>query len=314
MGSDRRYNVVIIGGGPAGLTAGIYARRAGLDCAVIERGVPGGNMFMADRIENYPGFPEGVSGPDLSRRMEEQAKTLGVEFIQTSVDKISLKDNFKVIVTDQGPVEAVAVIVATGCQYRQLGIPGEGKFLGSGVSYCATCDGNFFRGAEVAVIGGGDSAVQEAVYLSKLASRVYIIHRRDQLRACKALQDAAFRTGNIQVVWDTVAEAIEGENKVEKLKLLNKKTQKTSDLAVEGVFIYVGVKPNVDFLNGLVELTEEGYIKAGEDTRTSVPGIFAAGDVRKKPNRQISTAVGDGCHAVTAVEEYMLEIGPVCEL
>lgn len=308
MMSGKLYQVAVIGAGPGGLAAAVYARRAGFNCMVIERGAPGGNMFIADRIENYPGFPEGVSGPDLSRRMEEQAKNLGAEFMQTSVNKISIRDDIKVLETDKGLIEARALIIATGCQYRRLGIPGEDRFVGSGVSYCATCDGNFFRGAEVAVIGGGDSAVQEAVFLSKLAGRVHIIHRRDELRAVKALQEMAFKTENIKMVWDTVAESIEGDKKVEKLRLLNKKTGEKSELAVEGVFIYVGIKPNIEFLEGLLELTDDGYIKAGEDTLTSAPGIFAAGDVRKKRNRQISTAIADGCNSVTAVEEYFLEL------
>jgi thioredoxin reductase (NADPH) len=309
MSDNERYEVVIIGAGPAGLTASIYARRAGLSCLVIEQAAVGGNMFVGDRIENYPGFPEGISGSELSQRMEAQARKLGVEFIQTTVNGLSIRDKVKEVNTDKGSLEAQAVIVATGCQYKKLGIPGEGRLLGRGVSYCATCDGNFFRNQTVAVIGGGDAAVQEALYLSKLASKVYIIHRRDQLRAVKALQEMAFQTPNIQMVWDTVAEAIEGEEQVDKLKLLNKKTGERSELKVEGVFIYVGIKPNIEFLKGMVvELTEDGYIRAGEDTRTSVPGIFAAGDVRKKPTRQIASAVGDGCNALTAAEEYLLEM------
>ncbi len=308
MVDNKRYQVIIIGAGPAGLTASIYARRAGLSCLVIERGVAGGNMFVGGWIENYPGFPEGISGSELSQRMDDQAKRLGVEFIQTTVNGLGIKDKVKEVNTDKGAIEASAVIVATGCQYRKLGVPGEGRLIGGGVSYCATCDGNFFRNQRVAVIGGGNAAVQSALYLGKLASEVYIIHRRDQLRAVKALQEMAFKSPNIHMVWDTVAEAIEGQKQVEKLKLLNKKTGEPSELAVEGVFIYVGIKPNIEFLKGLLDLTEDGYIRAGEDTRTSVPGVFAAGDVRGKPALQIVTAVGDGCSAAGAVEEYLLEI------
>jgi len=303
----QEYPLVIIGAGPAGLTAAIYAMRAGLPCLVLEKAAAGGAMFLTDKIENYPGFPAGVPGPELSRRMEEQARSLGAEFHQDEVERVELEDRTKVVKLASGEfVKSRALIVATGCSPNKLGIPGEDKFYGRGVSYCATCDGAFFKGAEVAVIGGGDAAVQEAIMLAKLTGGVHVIHRRDQLRAVQALQDAARQTPNISFIWNSVAEEVEGDHQVMALKIRHQPTGQKRSLPVEGVFIYVGMKPITDFVRGLVEMTGDGYLKAGEDTRTSVPGIFAAGDVRKKPTRQIASAVGDGCNAVKAVEDYLL--------
>lgn len=301
------YPLVILGGGPAGLTAAIYGMRAGLTCLVIEKAVAGGAVFLTDKIENYPGFPGGILGPELSQRMEEQAKSLGAEFLQDEVTRVELEGNLKLVKLAGGKtVKSRALVVASGCQPNKLGIPGEDKFYGRGVSYCAACDGAFFRGAEVAVIGGGDSAVQEALLLSKLAKHVHLIHRRDQLRAIQVLEDAARQAKNISFIWDTLAQEVEGEDQVKAVKLLHKHTGRKRSLPVEGVFIYVGVKPITGFIRHLVEMTPEGYIQAGEDCKTSVPGIFAAGDVRKKPTRQIASAVGDGCNALKAVEDYLL--------
>ncbi len=303
------YPLVIIGGGPAGLTAAIYATRAAIDCLVIERGMAGGMMFNTHRIENYPGFPQGVEGPELSRLMEEQAKILGTEFLQKEVSSIEINGQKKIVHLGEQAIECKALIVATGCYPNTLGIPGESQMMGRGVSYCATCDGNFFRGVPVAVIGGGDSAVQEAILLAHLCKEVHVIHRRDQLRAVPALQEAAEKLDNIHFVWDTVAEEVLGENGVSGLKLRNKKTNAISELEVEGVFIYVGIKPITDFMGDLLEKTPDNYIKAGEDTCTNIPGIFVAGDVRKKPTRQIASAIGDGCSAVKAVEDYLIKVG-----
>ena len=305
----EQYPLVILGGGPAGLTAAIYGMRAGLTCLVIEKAVAGGAMFLTDKIENYPGFPAGILGPELSQRMEEQARSLGAEFLQDEVTTVELEGSLKLVKLAGGKtVKGQALVVATGCEPNKLGIPGENKFYGRGVSYCATCDGAFFRGSEVAVIGGGDSAVQEALLLSKLTKHVHLIHRRDQLRAIQALQDSAQQAGNISFIWDTLAQEVEGEDQVRAVKLLHKHTGQKRSLPVEGVFIYVGVKPITGFIQHLVEMTPEGYIQAGEDCKTSVPGIFAAGDVRKKPTRQIASAVGDGCNALKAVEDYLLGI------
>ena len=305
----KEYPLIVIGGGPGGLTAAIYALRGGLPCLVIEKAVAGGAMFLTELIENFPGFPGGIQGPELSQRMEQQAKSLGAEFHQDEVDTVELEGNLKVVKLASGEVvKGRALIVATGCSPNKLGIPGEDKFYGRGVSYCATCDGAFFKGAEVAVIGGGDAAVQEALMLAKMTRHVHIIHRRDQLRAIEALQDAAKEAGNISFHWNSVAEAVEGENQVVSLKILHKHSGEKRSLPVEGVFIYVGITPITGFIKHLVEMTPDGYIKAGEDTKTSVPGIFAVGDVRKKPTRQIASAVGDGCNAVKAVEDYLLGI------
>lgn len=310
MSETRHVPLLIIGGGPAGLTSAIYGVRSGIELELIERGVPGGQVFIADKIENYPGFPEPVKGSELSDRMMEQAVRLGVKIVQDRVKGVTLEGAKKLVELEGGGlVSCDALVVATGCNPRKLGVPGENRLWGKGVSYCATCDGNFFRGQRVAVVGGGDSACQEGAMLSHLAGKVYIIHRRDQFRAQEILAQCVLGDPNIEVLWDVVLERIEGKEAVESLVLRNVKTGETSQLEVEGVFIYVGMHPITEFLKGIVELTPEGYIKAGEDTRTSAPGIFGAGDVRIKPARQIATAVGDGANAIRAVEIYLIERG-----
>ncbi|HUT54763.1 MAG TPA: thioredoxin-disulfide reductase [bacterium] len=310
MGETRHVPLVIVGGGPAGLTAAIYGVRSGIQLEVIERGVPGGQVFIAHRIENYPGFPDGISGPELSDRMKGQAEKLGVKIVQDRVQSVELAGEKKKLYLDGGDaLTCDALIVATGSNPNKLGVPGEGKFWGKGVSYCATCDGNFFRGQRVAVVGGGDSACQEAEMLAHLAKDVYIIHRRHQFRAQEYLAQCALAEPNIHVLWDSVLEKIEGDKEVQAITLKNVKTGESTRMELEGVFIYVGMHPITEFLRGVVELTPEGYIKAGEDTKTSVPGIFAAGDVRIKPARQIATAVADGASAVRAVEIYFIERG-----
>jgi thioredoxin reductase (NADPH) len=310
MGEIRHVPLLIVGGGPAGLTAAIYGVRSGIPLELIERGVPGGQVFIAHRIENFPGFPEGVSGPELSERMKAQAEKLGAKIVQDRVQKVELDGEKKKLTLDSGgSLTCDALIVATGCNPKKLRVPGEARLWGSGVSYCATCDGNFFRGQRVAVVGGGDSACQEAELLAHLAKDVYIIHRRDRFRAQEYLAQCALAEPNIHVRWDSVLEKIEGEKAVKAVVLKNVKTGATERLELEGVFIYVGMHPITEFLGGVVELTPEGYIKAGEDTRTSAPGIFAAGDVRIKPARQIATAVADGASAVRAVEIYFIEKG-----
>lgn len=310
MTEERHVPLLIAGAGPAGLTAGIYAVRANIECEVIERAVPGGQVFIADRIENYPGFVDPISGSELSDRMKAQAERLGTKITQDEIKKVTIEgDRKRVTLARGGDVTCDALIVATGSKPRELGVPGEKELWGRGVSYCATCDGNFYRDTDIAVVGGGDSACQEGTMLSHLARKVYIIHRRDQFRAQPYLVQCALSEKNVEVLYDHVLVKIEGKKEVDHLVLKNVNTGEESNLDVEGVFIYVGMLPYTGFLEGMVDLTTEGYIAAGEDTRTSVPGIFAAGDVRDKPARQIATAVADGATAVRSVEIYFIEKG-----
>lgn len=300
------YDVIIIGGGPAGLTAGIYCARARFKTLMIEKMVPGGQVMTAFMIENYPGFPEGIQGPDLMEKFIEQGKRFGLETDSGSVEKITVEGDIKIIYLEDRILKCKAVIIATGAAPVKLNVPGEGLYTGRGVSYCATCDGAFFRNQEVAVIGGGNSALSEAFFLTRLASRVHIIHRRDKLRADAIVQEEAHANPKISFIWDTVVEAVDGdESGMTRLKLRNVKSDAISELPAQGVFIYVGMHPNTEFLNGLIELTPDGYINADEEGKTTVPGIFAAGDVRKKELRQIATAVGDGAAVSFAVERYL---------
>lgn len=299
------YDVAIIGGGPAGLTTAIYACRAGKKTVLIEMGAPGGQAATTEIIENYPGFPEGISGPELMISFYSQAQRFGCEFITAQAVALYNGQQTKTVETNQGRVEAKAVVVATGTHSRELGVKGEKEFRGKGVSYCATCDGFFFRNKKVAVIGGGDSAVKEALYLANLAQEVTIIHRRDTLRAAKVLGDKAEKTPNINILWDSVADEFIGENKLEKLRLHNVKTQESSEIAVDGVFLYVGTQPNTVFLDESFKRDPQGYLLAGEDLETSVPGVFAVGDCRHKNSRQVATAVGDGAQVLPGLEEYL---------
>ncbi|RJQ20016.1 MAG: thioredoxin-disulfide reductase [Nitrospiraceae bacterium] len=302
------YDVVIIGGGPAGLTAGLYASRAKLKSLLIEKGLTGGLVTTTEWVENYPGFEEGVEGVELARKMETQATRFGLEIVQGAVADILPDGKIKKVSLEEGgQFETKSIILATGAHPRPLKVEGEDAFRGKGVSYCATCDGAFFRGEKIAVVGGGDSAVQEGIFLTKFAETVYIIHRRDRLRAEKILQERAFSNSKIRLIWDSVAEKIEGDNGVKTLHIRNLKTDERSALDVQGVFIYIGYNPNVEFLKGLVALDENNYIITDENMFTSVPGIFAAGDVRKKQLKQIATAVGDGAIAAVSVEKYIEE-------
>lgn len=306
---DRPYDVIIIGGGPAGLTAGVYTSRARLKSLLIEKGCVGGQVATIDQIENYPGFDEGISGMELTQRMERQAKKFGLEIIQGSVAKISLEGRMKKIVLEEGEVyRAKSVIIATGANPGPLKVEGEEKYRGRGVSYCATCDGALFKGKKIAVIGGGNSAVQEAIFLTKFAKVVYVVHRRDQLRATKIVQERAFANPKIKFLWNSVVEKIVGKDTVSALFLKNVKTGEVSKLDAEGVFIYIGYNPNTGFLKGLVKLDRENYIITDEEMSTSVQGIFAAGDVRAKSLKQISTAVGDGALAAVSAEEYISQM------
>ena len=298
------YEVLVIGAGPAGMTAAIYAARAGYKTAILEHGVPGGQAATTDMIENYPGFPEGISGPELMMKFFEQTQTFGVEMIYEQVQSMDVTGDIKKVITDKQTIEAKAVVIASGAKPRTLGVANEGRLRGRGVSYCATCDGFFFRDQPVAVVGGGDTAVEEAMYLTKMCSSVTLIHRRDELRANKLAQSRAFANEKLTIIYDTVVDDIVGEDKVTQLKLRNKKTDETSTLDVNGVFIFVGYLPNASFLPAELEVNEQGYIITDEEMATNVRGVFAVGDVRQKKLRQVTTAVGDGGAVMHGIEEY----------
>ncbi|MGF7184043.1 thioredoxin reductase (NADPH) [Desulfitispora alkaliphila] len=302
------YDVVILGGGPAGLTAALYTARAGMKTLVLEKTMPGGQAALTEWIENYPGFPQGISGPELMQKFMEQATKVGAEFKTEEVTSVDFSGTVKKLTTNNGEIEASTVIVATGAQARKLAVLGEEKFTGRGVSYCATCDGAFFKDKKVAVVGGGDSAVEEAIFLTKFASEVLLIHRRDELRATKILQERAFKNPKIKLIFDTVVEEIKGESAVTHAILHNKKTEEKREEKLDGVFVFVGTVPNTEFLEGAIELTSLGYITTHSYLKTSVPGVFAAGDVRETYLRQVSTAVGDGATAAMAAEHYLAEL------
>lgn len=302
--AETSYEVVIIGGGPAGLTAGLYTARAGLKSLLIERGAFGGQMFNAPLVENYPGFPEGISGAELGTLMHQQAAKYGLKTLTAEVTGVKAGRVHRVI-TSKGSFEAKAVIIAAGSDYHKLGVPGEETLLGHGVSYCATCDGFFFRQRAVAVVGGGDAAITDALELSQHATKVYVIHRRDQLRAGEVLQKRAKAQPKIEFIWDTIVEEIVGGEVVKALKLRNVKTGKSSTLEVAGVFVAVGLKPNSQQFADVVKLSRTGHIVTDERMASSVPGFFAAGDVRQNSARQIASAVGDGATAALAVFSYL---------
>lgn len=298
-------DLIIIGAGPAGLTAGIYSARARLRTVLLERLAPGGQVLLTDQVENYPGFPEGVSGFELVDRMRRQAERFGLEVVNREVQGLQLQPGRQTVLTPEGRLEARALVLACGASPKRLGIEGEERLTGKGISYCATCDGPFYRGREVALIGGGDTAVEEAVFLTRFADRVHLIHRRDKLRAIQLLQDRAMAEEKISFVWDTVATRIVGEAEVEGVELRHLKTGETSYLPVHGVFIFVGYQPNNDLVKGIVDLDEWGFVKTDLDMQTSAPGVFAAGDIRSKSLRQVATAVGEGAAAVYAVQKYL---------
>jgi thioredoxin reductase (NADPH) len=302
----NKYEVIVIGGGPAGLTAGLYASRAGLKTLLCERGMFGGQIVNAKQVDNYPGFPEGISGIELASLMHQQATKYGLETMTTEVTNVKPGHNYNVITTE-GNFKAEAIIIAAGSEYRKLGVPGEEKLLSRGVSYCATCDAFFFRDLDVAVVGGGDTAITDALELSEHASKVYIIHRRDQLRAGHVLQRLALAHPKLKPIWDTVVDEITGEDKVNGLRLRNVKTGEISDLQVSGVFVAIGLEPNSQRFAGIVELDKTGLIKTDESMATSAPGIFAVGDIRKNSARQVASAVGDGTTAALSTFKYLRE-------
>ncbi len=308
--NDRRkhmiYDVIILGSGPAGLSAAIYAQRARLNTLVIEeKPLSGGQILDTYEVDNYPGL-QGIGGFELGMKFREHADTLGVTFHTAQVQKVQAAGNLKEVVTEKETFQTKSVIVATGATHRKLGVQGEEELVGAGVSYCATCDGAFFKGKTVAVVGGGDVALEDALFLARGCEKVYLIHRRDEFRGAKVLQEQVQKTENITVLWNSEVKEIQGENKVEKILLHNNIEETDTTLEVQGIFIAVGIQPNNDAVKEVVAVDEQGYVKALEDTVTSEPGIFAAGDVRTKQLRQVITAAADGANAVTSVERYLL--------
>ncbi|WP_105957072.1 thioredoxin-disulfide reductase [Apilactobacillus quenuiae] len=301
----EKYDVVVIGAGPGGMTAALYASRANLSVLMIDRGIYGGQMNNTAEIENYPGF-KSILGPDLAKKMYEGSINFGAKYAYGTVESIEKSGKNKVVNTDQGSYETGSVIIGTGSQYRKLGVPGEDEYGGKGVSYCAVCDGAFFKNREVVVIGGGDSAISEALYLAGITSKVTVIHRRDQLRAQKVLQDRAFANDKITFIWNTNVTEIIGDNmKVTGVKTLNNQTNETDVVDANGVFIYVGNNPMTEPFDNLQITDDKGWIKTNERMETSLPGIFAIGDVRSKELRQVATAVGDGGIAGQNAFEYV---------
>jgi len=301
-----KYDVIIIGGGPAGLTAGLYSSRAGLKSLLLEQGVFGGQMVNAALIENYPGFPEGIAGSDLGTLMHRQAVRYGLEVVIAEVIGVT-EGQLYIISTTEGSFEGAAIIVASGSEYRKLGVTGEERLSGRGISYCATCDGFFFRDMEVAVVGGGDTAITDALELSQNARKVYVIHRRDQLRAGQVLQQRVFDHPKLEFIWSTVVEDVLGEKMLEGLKLRNVKTERQSTLNVNGLFVAVGLRPNSQSFSSILELDDAGFIVTDETMATSAAGVFAAGDIRRNSPRQIAAAVGDGATAAMSVFKYVKE-------
>jgi thioredoxin reductase (NADPH) len=305
--SEKTYEVVIIGGGPAGLTAGLYTSRAGLKSLLIEKGIFGGQITYAEHVENFPGFPEGISGMDLGEKMRQQASKFGLEIVETEATSIQINVKQRIIKTADDTFISGSLVLAGGSIRSKLNVPGEVKFSGKGVSYCATCDGAFFQGMPVVVVGGGDAALTEALHLAKMASEVTIIHRRHDLRATRVLQERAFAEKKIRFIWNTTVSAIEGNGVVERVELSNVQTRHMSHLATTGVFIAVGFQPETSNVKNLVALDEAGHIVTNDRMETSVPGILAAGDIRQNSGRQAITAAGDGATAAIYAQKYLTE-------
>jgi len=309
---NQQYDVVIIGAGPAGLSAGLYAARSRMSVLILEKEKKGGQIVTTDEVANYPGSIREATGPSLIARMVEQCDEFGAEIKMKTVVDLDLKSKMKkVILDDDTVVEAKSVIIATGAEPRKLGVDGEKELTGKGISYCATCDADFFTDLEVYCIGGGDTAVEEAIYLTKFASKVTIVHRRDELRAAKSIQEKAFKNDKIEFIWDSVVEEVNGDGIVEQMVLRNKKTGEKQvidapeDVGTFGIFVFVGYIPNTELLDGHIKLSQRKYIEACTKMKTDVPGVFAAGDVRDKDLRQVVTATADGAIAATQAEHYI---------
>lgn len=301
------YDVIIVGSGPAGLAAAIYGKRAGLKTLVLEKNpLSGGQILNTYEVDNYPGLPL-ISGMELGNKLRQHADDQGAEFLTAEVKEIRDMGGSKLLVTDEGNYETKTVVLAMGAAHRMLGVPGEKELTGMGVSYCATCDGAFFREKTVAVVGGGDVALEDALFLARGCEKVYLIHRRDQFRGAKILQQRVLETENIEPVYDSVVKEIRGQDMVEAVEIYNKKKDVSDELEVQGVFIAVGITPNTGSVKGLPQTDEAGYLIGGEDGVTSIPGIFAAGDIRTKTLRQVITATADGANAITSAERYIYE-------
>ncbi|GAB7388157.1 thioredoxin-disulfide reductase [Bacillaceae bacterium] len=304
MDADKVYDVIIAGAGPAGMTAAVYASRANMKTLLIEKGTPGGQMVNTEDIENYPGYTS-ILGPDLSQKMFDHALKFGAEYLRGTIREVKDGYPYKKVVVDDQEYVTKSVIVATGAEHRKLGVPGEKEFAGRGVSYCAVCDGAFFSDMELVVVGGGDSAVEEAVFLTRFASKVTIIHRRDELRAQKIIQKRAFENEKIHFIWNHVVQEICGDGMVSSVKIKNTITGEEAEYPCQGVFIYVGMDPISDCVKQLGITNESGYILTDDQMRTKIPGIFAAGDVREKTLRQVVTATGDGSIAAQSAQQYV---------
>ena len=302
-----RYDTIIIGSGPAGLAAAIYAARSGLKTAVFEKGIIGGQITVTQEVENYPGFENAIGGFELTEEMRKQALRFNAEFIDAEVTEVGLEGKCKIVGTHEGKYRTKTIIFCSGASPRRLNVPGEEKLTGRGVSYCATCDGALYKGKTVAVIGGGDSAIEEGSFLTKFADKVYVVHRRNELRAQYIIQQRAFKNPKMEFVWDSVLQEIKGEGKVQEIEIYNRKTDKISFLKVDGVFIYVGILPNTHLLESRLDLDTAGFVITDDHMHTNIPGIFAAGDIRSKVLRQVVTATSDGAIAAWSAEKWITE-------
>ncbi|MFA6600813.1 MAG: thioredoxin-disulfide reductase [Candidatus Omnitrophota bacterium] len=307
MTGENPFDVLIIGGGGAGMTAALYASRAKLSTVLFEKMTPGGQIATTDVVENYPGFPEGITGPEIAARMEDQARRYGTQIVFKEIKALSRSAHLFEVRTAKEIFSGKAVVLACGASFRMLQVPGERELTGRGVSYCATCDGAFFKDKEIIVVGGGDSALQESLFLTRFASRVTVVHRRDQLRASPILQERAKKDPKIGFLWDSVIEKIEGPTKVSGVALRNVKTQALTPFRTDGVFIFIGHTPNSSFLQGFVDCDDKGYVKVTAGFETSVKGVFAAGEIRQGAVRQLVSACGDGCGAALAAQAYLDE-------
>lgn len=301
------YDIAIIGAGPAGLSAAVYAARGGLKTVVFERAIIGGQITVTEEVENYPGFAQSVNGFEIADKFREHALKFGAVIKEEEVKAIGLEGLCKLIETDKITYRAKSVLIATGAHPRKLAVPGEEKYTGRGVSYCATCDGAFYKDKVVAVVGGGDSAVEEAMFLTKFAKKVYIIHRRDELRAVKIVTDRALKNPKIEIIWDSVVQGIDGGDFVEKAIIYNRKTKKVSEINIDGIFIYIGIIPNNELIESRVDCDDAGFVLTDENMHTNIPGIFAAGDIIHKVLRQVVTATSDGAIAAFSAEKWVEE-------